>query len=62
VISKHIDLLAVGVLLLGMALFTQKRPGVLFRLVPSRMIVMPQRPERPVFVMPEIPSVPFHRG
>jgi hypothetical protein len=58
-ISKHIDLLAVGVLLLVMAVFAQKRQVVLFRFVPVKAIVAPQRP---VCVMPEIPSVLFRRS
>jgi hypothetical protein len=58
-ISKHIDLLAVGALLLAMAVLTQKRQVVLFRFVPVKAIVAPRQP---VCLMPEIPSVLFRRS
>ena len=54
-ISKNIDLIALGALLLAMAAFSQTRRVVLAPAAPVR-IQMPQAPSCPV-VIPNLPKI-----
>jgi hypothetical protein len=56
-IQKHIDFIAIGALLFGMALFGRTRHVIRFSpLVPIR-IQVPQAPACPVVVAPHIPRI-----
>jgi hypothetical protein len=61
-IGKHIDIIAIGFLLLAVAVFAHARRVIVIQpFGPPRVIVMPQDGGR-VFLAPELPRLSFHRG
>jgi len=57
-ISKHIDFLAIGALLCGMAFFAQSRRVLLISPAAATMrIQIPRAPACPVVVIPNIPRI-----
>ncbi len=59
-IRKHIDLIAVGVLLCGIALYYHARSLVVFEFDPGHRIGFTQY-RHPVVVAPPMPRIPFTR-
>ena len=54
-ICKHVDILAIAILLLGMALFSGTRYAASFTIPPKRIVVEPFH--RPLVVAPKPPYV-----
>jgi hypothetical protein len=62
-IGKHIDLIAIGFLLLAIAVFSQARRVVVVQhFGPARVLLVPRPPRVPVFLAPKLPRLSFHRG
>ena len=57
-ISKHIDILAVGALLLAMAFFSSARHAIVLSRIgqPSRYFGL--KPQNPVIIVPRVPRPP----
>ncbi|HMF79422.1 MAG TPA: hypothetical protein VK604_27425 [Bryobacteraceae bacterium] len=62
-ICKHVDLIAIGFLLLAMAVFTHaRRVVVVSPFGPPRIIIFPPQHPGHVFPAPKMPLFSFHRG
>ena len=60
-IRKHIDLIAIGLLLGGMAIYSHARAFVSLQMGPSkRMLVLHHHSDSRV-VIPDVPRIPFTR-
>jgi hypothetical protein len=60
-IKKHVDLLAVGALLIGGALFTRSRPPVRVEVCPLDQVLHLYAPRVPSIVLPSLPSLVISR-
>ncbi len=60
--SKNVDLLAVTLLLAGLAFVSEVRHSVVFELQPARLIDFTHRQVQPLFAKPHLPKLCFTRG
>jgi hypothetical protein len=60
-IRKHVDLLAVGALLIGGALVTRSRPPVRVEVCPLDKVLHLSAPGRPSIVLPSLPTLIISR-
>ena len=56
-ISKHIDFIAIGALLFGMAVYARSQRVLLALPAPVRIRIAVPRPPAPVVVAPHIPRI-----
>jgi hypothetical protein len=62
-LGKHIDLIAIGFLLLAIAVYGHARRLVVIQPYgPTRVILIKRQPRIPVFVAPKLPTLALHRG
>jgi hypothetical protein len=62
-LGKHIDLIAIGFLLLAIAFHSHaRRLFVVQSFGPTRVILIKRQPRIPVFVTPKLPTLAFRRG
>jgi hypothetical protein len=62
-LGKHIDLIAIGFLLLAIAIYSHARQlFVVQPFGPTRVILIKRQPRIPVFIAPKLPTLALHRG
>jgi hypothetical protein len=59
-IRKHVDLIAIGALLCGIALYSHARRLVVFEFNSAKKVGF-TRYDRPVVVTPRVPCIPYTR-
>jgi hypothetical protein len=61
-IGKHVDLIAIGVLLCGIALYSAARDSMVVTVTPQKRIILSSpRCRPPAVAVPEIPRFPYAR-
>ena len=60
-ISKHVDLVAVGLVLFGMALVSHAEHFAFFTIQPRHRIVVYDRSGSPRVIVPPLPPIPYTR-
>lgn len=60
-IRKHVDLVAIGVLLGGIAFYSGARRCMVLTVAPHKRITFVQRLRAPIIAVPEIPRIPYTR-
>ncbi len=60
-IGRHVDLIAVGALLCGIALYSSARRVAVFTVVPHKRITIIEPFHPPSIAFPQPPRVPFTR-
>jgi hypothetical protein len=62
-LGKHIDLIAIGFLLLAVAFYSHARRLVVVQpFGATRVIMLKRQPRVPVFIAPKWPTLALHRG
>ncbi len=59
-IRKHVDLIAIGILLCGIAVYTHARKVVIFEFNPARTIGFTHY-RSPAAAIPRVPRIPYTR-
>ncbi|MBV9082534.1 MAG: hypothetical protein JOZ62_07665 [Acidobacteriaceae bacterium] len=59
-IRKHVDLIAIGILLCGIAVYSQARHVVVFEINSAKRIAFTQS-RCPTVVIPRVPRIPYTR-
>jgi hypothetical protein len=60
-LSKHVDLIAIGLLLCGIALYSGMRHAMILNVVPHQRITITHGFRPPVVTLPPEPRIPFSR-
>lgn len=59
---RNIDVLAIGLLLAGIAFVSEVRQSAVFELQPARLIDLTRRQVQPLLAKPHLPKLCFTRG
>lgn len=59
---KNVDLLAISVLLAGIAFVSELRQSAVFEVQPARLIDLTRRQIQPLLAKPHLPKLCFTRG